>query len=91
MTAPDYNEYAEWLSRISDYPDLGPGSEVILLPPELGGGTIRGKIKWENGSHDSWAISIPYGADGALIYVHKADVAPVSTMLSIDESHEKEK
>jgi len=72
----NYAEYGEWISREPPYPGLGIGDKVVLLPAELGQGTIIGTIRMENGSGDSWGISVPYGADGALMYIHKADVAP---------------
>jgi hypothetical protein len=65
----------DFMMRPNPYPDLKPGDEVTL-PPELGG--RRGTIRWSDGSDRSWAVSVPYGGDGALVYVHKADVRPLS-------------
>lgn len=70
----DYEAYSAWLGRPSQ--ELLPDSWVRLVPKELGGGTLRGQIKFTDGSDTSYAIFIPYGEDGALIYVHKADVEP---------------
>jgi hypothetical protein len=73
----NWSAYADWLGRKPAHPDLRPGDWVKLLPAELGDGTIIGKINWEDGSRISYAIYVPYGEDGALIYVHKADVEPI--------------
>lgn len=73
----DYGAYATWLNRTPAYPNLPKDTWVRVLPPELGGGTIVGKVARDNGTKDSYAVVIPYGADGALLYVHKADVEPV--------------
>jgi hypothetical protein len=73
----NWSAYADWLNRKSVHPDLKAGDWVKLLPAELGGGTIIGKIHWEDGSRISYAVYVPYGEDGALVYVHKADVEPI--------------
>jgi hypothetical protein len=70
----DYKAYGEWLERKPKHPDLCAETPVRLMPHELGGGAITGRILWEDGSHHSYAVFVPYGEDGALIYVHKADV-----------------
>ena len=69
----DYHAYSEWLNRRPSEP-LPMESWVRIMPPELGGGTLCGQIKFTDGSDHSYAICIPYGEDGALFYVHKADV-----------------
>lgn len=70
-----FEDYSKWHSRVPEYPDLPKGTWVKLLPKELKG--IEGKVMWKNGSGESYAIHIPFGGDGALIYVHAADVKPV--------------
>jgi hypothetical protein len=76
--------YSEWLGRKPKYPNLRAGTLVRLMPHELGGGTITGRINWDDGSGGSYAIFIPYGEDGALIYVHKADVEPLEPEVEPD-------
>ena len=70
----DYAAYGAWVSR-PPTPGVEAGTMVRLTPPELNG--IVGTVKWANGSGESWAVVVPYGEEGALIYVHKADVEPV--------------
>lgn len=72
----DYDAYGRWLGREPGNPNLPWDSWVRLMPKELGGGTIRGQIKWLDGSGHSYAVVVPYGEDGALIYIHRADVEP---------------
>ena len=72
----DHGAYVAWLDRKPKYPDIPGQTWVRILPPELGGGFLRGKVLWTDGSDKSYAVTIPYGEDGALIYVHKADVEP---------------
>jgi hypothetical protein len=62
------------MTRPNPYPELKPGDQVIL-PPELGNAV--GQIKWSDGADNSWAVFVPFGGDGALVYVYKADVRPL--------------
>ena len=78
----DVNGYNEWHNRVPKHPDLPEGSWVRLLPEELGGGVVKGKINWKT-DHREYAVVIPFGGNGALIYVHQADVEPC-------EEHEPE-
>lgn len=56
--------------------DLPKGTWVKLLPRELKG--IEGKVLWRNGgSVGSYAVHIPYGDQGAVIYLPPGDIAPV--------------
>lgn len=70
----DYSAYNNWLSRPVE--ELPRDSWVRIMPPELGGGALCGQIRFDSGDGHSYAIAIPYGEDGALMYVHKADVEP---------------
>lgn len=78
----DVNGYNDWYNRIPQYPDLPVGSWVRLLPEELGAGTVKGKINWKTDNRE-YAVEVPYGGNGALVYVHQADVEPC-------EEHEPE-
>jgi len=71
----DYAAYQAWSERVPRYPDLPAQTWVRLLPPELKG--LEGRVLWKDGSSTSYAVFIPYGAEGALIYVHRADVEPL--------------
>lgn len=55
--------------------DLSRDAWVKFIPPELKG--IEGKILWRNGGHAGWyAVHVPYGDKGAVIYVPPTDVEP---------------
>ncbi len=84
----NYAEYSEWLSREPRHPNLPKDTWVRLLPPELRG--LEGKILWKDGSGSSYAIFIPYGPEGALIYVHRADVEPCGEGGDQDQDESKE-
>lgn len=66
----DYVAYGAWLSRPPT-----PGIEIdtwVMLPDWLG--SVRGRVILEDGTKRDWGVFVPHDADGALVYVHKADV-----------------